>query len=212
MSATMIHRPMPRLALGLILAAFAGGSVLAQPAGQGQGSAEAQQARKEIQEAQKRVRDLQQQVGEIRESALKSNPELEQQRGDLRDLMKEKMKAEGHKPDEKLSRLKELRTQLQEGDDLSQQEQQELRGEYQKVMQSFRQAQQKTLKDPEVQKAREQFSQDLQAAMKEEDPQAEELMQELDEARKDFREKIQNRLGNMKQGQGQGRSGGGAQQ
>ncbi len=210
MNTARIKQLVPRLALGLALVAFAAGSVVGQPA-QGQGNGE--QARKEMREAQKRIRELKRQVGAARKRAIKNNPKLQEQWKDLRNLMKEKMRAEGHNPDKQLNRLKGLRDKLQGEKELSKQEKQKLHSEYQKKIQEFQKARKQAQQDPEVHKARDQLRRDMKAAMKKENPQIEEVIKELEKAQKAFRQKMQERLSNMKRGQGQGggSSQGGAQ-
>lgn len=202
------------VAAGALLGtALAAGPVAGQPApgggpgksgpaqgGKGMGS----QQQKELQDAQKKVRDLSQQIGDIQKKAMEANPELQKQREDLRSLLKEKMEAKGHTPDQNIDRMKEIRKQLSESKDLPKSERQKLMQEFQNTARTFRQAQKEAMQDPEVQKARQAFQDDLMAAMKKEDPKVEQLIQDLRQARQEFQSLLKQRFSGGGPGKGQG--------
>ena len=189
----------------LSAALFAAGPVAAQSAQGPEGGAPQPKAKgdPELRNAQKKVRDLRQKLGKIQQKAMENNPELKKQRKDLQSLMKEKVKAQVDGADQKMARLKEIRQKLRNNKDIPKAERQKLMKEFQQTSQGFQQAQQKAMKDPEVQKAQKQFRKDMRAAMKKEDPNADQLIQDLQQARKEFRQKLQNRFS----GQGGGAGG-----
>jgi chromosome segregation ATPase len=160
----------------------------------------------ELRNAQKKVRDLRQQLGKIQQKAMENNPELKQKRSELQELMKSKVKEQVDGADQKMARLKEIRQKLRNNKDIPKGERQKLMKEFQSTAQAFQQAQQKAMKDPEVQKAQKAFREDMRAAMKKEDPNTDQLIQDLQQARKDFRQKLQDRFS----GQGAAPKGGGA--
>jgi hypothetical protein len=200
-----------RILTGVVLSAFIAAPAAGQPAqggGGGQGPGMMQQkGDPELRNAQKKMRDLRKQLGEIQQKALDNNPELKQQRKDLRSLMQKKVKGQVEGADSKMARLKEIRSKLQNNKDIPKSERQKLMKEFQSTAQLFQQAQQKAMQDPEVQQARKKFQKDLRAAMKEEDPNAEQLIQDLQQAQKDFQKKLQERFS----GKGQKPGGGGGQ-
>jgi len=214
MSQTPISR---HLAQALVLAgglSLASVGAQAQPAGgvgQGGGGQQAgpaasmsQKDKQELKQAQKKIQKLRQEINDLQDKALENNPDLKQKREDLKALVKEKMRAEGATPDEDIDRMKELRGKLQDNPDMKKGERQELMKEFRGTAQGFKQAQQKAMQDSEVQKKREQFQNDLQEAMKQEDPQAEQKLNELKEAQKAFREKLSSSMGGAAGGQGMG--------
>ncbi|HKJ71815.1 MAG TPA: hypothetical protein VKA55_08705 [Gammaproteobacteria bacterium] len=199
------------LMAGVALSALVALPVAAQPAaGGGAGNKPGMMQKKgdpELRNAQKKVRDLRQKLGKIQQQALKNNPDLQKQRKDLQDLMKTKVKGQVDGADEKLARLKEIRGKLQNDKDLPKAERQKLMKEFQQKASGFQQAQKKAMQDPEVQKAREQFQKDMRAAMKEEDPNTDQLIQDLQQARKDFQKKLQDRFSGMGKNGGKGGQG-----
>jgi len=201
-------RQTPRAALTLLLA----GSLFAMPAAnaqsQGGGSGGAmggassmsKEDQQELKQAQQKVRDLRQQIGQIQQKAMKNNPDLQKKQEDLKGLVKEKMKSKGQNPDEDLSRMKEIRKKLSGNKDLPKGERQKLMQEFQKTAQSFQQAQKSVMKDPEVQEARDEFRSDLMAAMKEENPKVEQMIKDMEQARKEFQQLMQERFSGGKGG------------
>jgi chromosome segregation ATPase len=199
-----------KAALATLLSAtlFAAGPVAAQPAQGPEGGAAQPKAKgdPELRNAQKKMRDLRQQLGKIQQKALDNNPELKKQRSELQELMKSKVKSQVDGADQKMARLKEIRSKLQGDKDIPKAERKKLMQEFQKTAQTFQQAQQKAMQDPEVQKAQKQFRDDMRAAMKKEDPNTDQLIQDLQQARKEFQKKLQDRfsgMGSKKQGGGQ---------
>jgi len=173
--------------------------------GQGQPGGTAQ--REGIQQMQQARRELQktnQELAAIREKTLENNPELAKRRDELSALVQETMSEQGHDPDAQIERLEELRKKMQSGD-VEASERREILQEAQSQQQQLQQAQQAALQDEEVQQAREAFGEDLIAAMKEEDPRTEELIQKLDKQRRALREMAPNRPGGPSGGQSRGR-------
>ncbi len=196
-------------AAALLGAAVAASPSAAQPAagGPGQGGGKGQgmtsEQKKELRDAQKKVQDLNQQIGEIQKKAMNANPGLQEKRDDLRSLLKDKMEAKGHTPGEDISRMKEIRKKLSEEKEIPKAERQKLMQEFQQTARTFQQAQKEAMKDPEVQEARQQFQDDLLAAMKKEEPKVEQLIEDLKQARKEFQKLLQDRFSGMG-GKGQG--------
>jgi len=174
------------------------------------GGARQQQApgrSQEMVELQQRVQKLQKEVQELQQKALDNNPELKQQRDDLQALVESKMQAEGVDAEAEQERMKEIRGKMQ-GGDVSKQQQQELAKEYREKRSTIMKARQSAMQDEEVQKAQKQLREDLQAAMKEQDPEADQLIADYRVAMKELRQKArQSRAQQGGAGGGQGAEG-----
>lgn len=161
--------------------------------------------RQELRAAHKRVQKLRQEIGQIQQTALKNNPELQKKKKEMRSLILDTMKEDGYTPEADLSRMRELRSKMSKGGkDLPKGERKKLLQEFRKKSQRLMEAQQKALKKEKVQKARDNFRDDLLAAMKEEDPKTEELLKDLKKAQKEFNGLLSSRPNNTGQGPSSG--------
>ncbi|MFA9462123.1 hypothetical protein [Thiohalorhabdus methylotrophus] len=202
------HRTSLRAVLIVLLtgALFVGSAAAqtGQSGGGAGGSGMNEELKKEIRQAQQRVQELRQRIGKIQQQALQNNPELQEQRQDLKGLLKEKMQAKGTTPDKDLDRMKEIRKKLSGNKDMPQGERQQLMQEFQKKAQGFQKAQKAAMKDPEVQEARKEFRDNLMTAMKEEEPKVDQLLQDLQQARKEFQQILSDRFSGQGTGMGSG--------
>jgi hypothetical protein len=130
---------------------------------------------------------LQKRVGMIQENAVKAHPELQKQQRALEELIMAKMSSGGANPKDEMAALNKLEQKLR-SEDTPDSERQTLMAEYQERAQTFRTAQHQALQDPEVQKARAALMDATLAAMKQQDPQTEELMQQLQQKQEQMKQ------------------------
>lgn len=146
------------------------------------------------------IRAIQNKLTQIEQAALEANPELKEKRKELESMVQENMEEEGHNPEKDVERLKEIQKKAQSGD-MDEEERKALSKEFQEKRQSLAGAQQKAMQDEEIQKAQEELNEQTLEAMKEEDPETEELIS-----------KMRQLSAQMQQGQGRPRPGGAPQQ
>lgn len=139
--------------------------------------------------ARQRVSELRQRLEDIRNRALESSPSLQQQQQTLQQKVNESMQARGVDPEADLERLREIATQLR-NPNLAEAEQQQLTDEYRQTRQRLLEVRDAVLEDEEMRQARERFGQELMAAMKEVEPDVEQIIRRYNEARADFRSKL----------------------
>jgi hypothetical protein len=135
-------------------------------------------------EAAKRVHaeymELESRLDQIQAKALEAKPELKQQRQAFTDLMLAKMPSSsgGGSAKDDLAALEKIEQTLGKTD-TPDAERQTLIGEYQQKAMAFRKAQMEALKDAEVQKAQEALMDATLTAMKAQDPETEQLIQQM---------------------------------
>jgi len=134
--------------------------------------------------------DLQKRLGMIQENAVKAHPELQKQQRALEELMMAKMSSGGANPKDEMAALNKLEQKLR-SEDTPDSERQTLMAEYQERAKTFRTAQHQALQDPEVQKAQAALMDATLAAMKQQDPQTEELMQQLQKKQEEMKQMME---------------------
>jgi len=134
--------------------------------------------------------DLQKRLGMIQEKAVKAHPELQKQQRALEELMMAKMSSGGANPKDEMAALNKLEQKLR-SEDTPDSERQTLMAEYQERAKTFRTAQHQALQDPEVQKAQAALMDATLAAMKQQDPQTEELMQQLQQKQEQMKQMME---------------------
>jgi hypothetical protein len=123
--------------------------------------------------------ELRQRLAMIQQKAVQANPELQKQGQDLQALMMSKMSSStGVNAKDEMAAINEIEKKLR-NKDTPDSERQKLLPEYQKRVEAFRDAQMQVMKDPEVQKAQTALMEATTAAMKQQDPQTEELMAQV---------------------------------
>lgn len=186
-------------ALQVLVAAFAlafAGSVAAQSSqGQGQGQGGGPQMR---------LQEIQQRLAEAQQKALDENPGLQSQREELEELVIQKMEEEGYDPNANMETLENAQSQIQ-NEDLSDEERQQMLQDARQAQQELQEAQQAAMQDEEVVEAQEAFQNDLMEAMREQEPETDQLIEE-------FRSIQQEMRGRMGQGGAPGQGGGAQQQ
>ena len=152
----------------------------AEPPVEPQGAADAQG---EPTQAAKQLRDeyieLQSRLGMIQEKAVKAHPELQKQNQALEELMMAKMTSSiGKNAQDELVEIGELEQKLR-SKDTPESEREALMAEYKDKAKAFHSAQLEVLQDPDVKKAQAILMDATLAAMKEQDPQTEQLVEQL---------------------------------
>ena len=123
--------------------------------------------------------ELQQRLEMIQQRAMKAHPELQKQEQDLQALIMSKMTGStGVNAKQEMAAINEIEQKL-DNKDTPESERQKLIPEYQKRAKAFRDAQMQAAQDPEVQQAWTALMNATTAAMKQEDPQTGQLMEQL---------------------------------
>ena len=161
------------------------------------GSKDAQKLQKMQQEMQR----LQKKLGDIRKQALKENEDLKKKEEDLKALVEKKMDENMEGKDVDKDRMDTIRNKIRDNKNMSQTKKQELIKEYQKNARVYQQAQKKTFQDSEVQKKREEFKEKLTAAMNEVNPEADKILDKLENINKKMRMMQRKKMQQRKQQQ-----------
>lgn len=144
---------------------------------QEEGGSEEQSPRAELQQVQR-------QLMSIRQQALQEKPELQEEQQALQETIVAAMRDVDPEADQKTERMNEIQSEMQAAQqDGDQETAQELLMEMQQIQQQLQQIQSQAMQKPEVQEAYTAFRDELYAAMREVDPQAEELMNRAQELR-----------------------------
>ncbi|GEM_PF-5406513 len=195
------------------------GTGLAQDEGKQKQSSQAQEEKKsgpsmgtmgskdaqKLQKMQQKMQRLQKKLGNIRKQALKENEDLKKKEEDLKALVEKKMDENMADKEVDKDRMDEIRNKIRDNKNMSQTKKRELIKEYQKNARVYQQAQKKTFQDSEVQKKREEFKEKLTAAMNEVNPEADKILDKLENINKKMRmmqrQKMQQRRQQKKQQQ-----------
>jgi chromosome segregation ATPase len=132
----------------------------------------------EIQSVHAEYMELQKRITQIQNDTLQAHPELKKEEESLRSLVLEKMSSSGKSAKEDMDEIIKLEQKLHSGE-TPEDERETLMGEYQKKAVAFRNAQNEAMKNPEVQAAQKKFMDDIMTAMKEKDPQVEQLIEQM---------------------------------
>lgn len=169
--------------------AFAGSAVAQLEGGQGgQGGQEGG--------PQMELQQIQQRLAEVQQQALEDNPGLEAQRDELEELVIRKMEEAGYDPDSSMETLENVQGQIQD-ESLSDEERQQMLQEAQQAQQDLQEAQQVAMQDDEVVEAQQAFQDDLMNAMRDIEPDTDEMIE-------DFQRIQEEMQGGMGGGQGGG--------
>jgi len=139
----------------------------------------------EIQSVHAEYMELQKRITQIQNDTLQAHPELKKEEEALRTLVLEKMSSSGKSAKDDMDEIIKLEQKLRSGE-TPEDERETLMGEYQKKTVTFRNAQNEAMKNPEVQAAQKKFVNDVMTAMKEKDPQVEQLMQQLQQKQQEL--------------------------
>jgi hypothetical protein len=145
----------------------------------------------EIQGVHAEYMELQKRIMQIQQDTLKTHPELKKEEQSLRDLVLAKMSSTGKSAKDDMDEIIKLEGQLRSGETPAE-ERETLMSDYQKKAVAFRNAQNEAMKNPEVQAAQKKLMDDVMTAMKEKDPQVENLMQQLQQKQQQLSQLMKN--------------------
>lgn len=135
--------------------------------------------------------ELQNRLGMIQEKALEAHPELQKQKQALEDLILAKMtSSSGKNANDELAAITSLEQKLR-SKDTPETDRQALMTEFQAKAVAFRDAQVKTLQDPQVQKAQSEVMNATLAAMKQQDPHTDQLIQQLEQKQTEMKQMME---------------------
>jgi chromosome segregation ATPase len=137
---------------------------------------------KEIQDVHAEYEKLQKHLAQIQRDTLQAHPELQKQEQDFRDLIMDKMNGNGQNVKEEMAEINKIEEKLRSSD-TPESERSALMSDYQKKTQALRNAQTQAMKNPDVQAAGKKLIENIVTVMKKEDPQTEQLMQQIQEKR-----------------------------
>ncbi len=132
----------------------------------------------EIQGVHAEYMDLQKRLTQIQQDTLQAHPELQKQEQAWRDLILEKMSSNGKNAQEDMAEIKKIEEKLRSGE-TPDSDRQALMSDYQKKAMAFRDAQTQAMQNPDVQAAQKKLSDAIVTAMKEKDPQTEQLIEQM---------------------------------
>jgi hypothetical protein len=124
--------------------------------------------------------NLQQRLAQAQAKAVESNPALQDQMDAIEDLVTEKMRAAGYDTGSLMETLLAAQGMMQEPGISDAQRREILQSrELQEAQKTLDEAQQKVAQDPEVQAARNALEDDMMAAMRKVEPQADQMIERL---------------------------------
>jgi len=153
-----------------------------------------QQSQQQQQKTQQLVQQLRQKAAKLRQihdETLEANPELQQQQDDFVAMVKQGIKDQGYDIDAGQKRVEQMTKKLK-NDDLSEDERKSVMQDFMAERQELTQARTAALQQPEIKQAGEQLQQDTIDAMKADNDNVEDLMQEMDDLRGKLQAATQN--------------------
>ncbi|MES1926312.1 hypothetical protein [Salinisphaera sp. T31B1] len=169
--------------LALAIAALTFGTMTGVASAQGSGAtADQQQAQQLMQQYRQKAAKLQQ----IHQETIQANPKLAAEQEKFEKQVRSAVEKQGYDVDKGQQRVQEMAQKLQSGD-LSDSERQALMKDFQAERQQMVQARDAALQKPEIKSAGEKLQEDTLAAMKKQDSQTSQLLDEMDSLRNQLR-------------------------
>jgi len=193
------------LLAGVLSATLAGytGTVAAQSSDeQSAPSSEAPTTMQKLQSTRQEIQQLMTKLRGIQKKATKSNPDLAAQQKEYRDLVIDTMADTNFDPEAEMQSMRSLQAELRGSDQLGEKERQEKMQQLQQKKQQFRSKQSEAMQSQDVQDARKALDKEMRAAMKKQNPQASELIAQLDELQKEHQQLLQKAMQQQQQGGG----------
>lgn len=182
--------------LGMSIAGSAGIAV-AQSSGE---QSEAPAAMQELQATQQEMQQLMNRLRQIQQEATAANPELATEQEAYRDLVIDTMSSENFDPEAEIENMRSLQAELQGGDQLDEAERQAKMQELEQKSQQFRARQQQAMETEDVAEARTELDDKMKAAMKEQDPEAANLIAQLEQLQQEYQKLVQDAMQQQQQG------------
>ena len=149
-------------------------------------AAQAPENEEEARELLNEMQQIQQRLISVQEQALQNDPELQEQAQEYQQTLLAAMRAEGFDPMQSLNHIELIEKQIQ-SQTLNEQEREGLMAEVQEEEARLQQAEQAALQQEGVQQAREQLMEGMLAAMRKQEPQTDELIQDLEDKNAELR-------------------------
>lgn len=186
--------------LGMSIAGATGAVGAQSTDGQTAPSSEAPEAMQELQAKQQQIQQLMNELRGIQQAATEANPALAEAQKEYRDLVVATMSEQNFDPQAAMEDLQSLQAELQGGDQLGEEERRAKMQELEQKSQEFRSQQQQAMQAEDVTAARDELDQKMRAAMKEQDPEAADLMAELTALQKEYQSLLQEAMQQQQQG------------
>lgn len=187
-----------KLFTGLALVLFTSAAVSQQYAQQAAPDARAGGLMQQVQQAQAQIQELSQQLAQIQQATMEANPDLAEQRDELLANVDEKMVEAGHDPDASREEIGDLQEQLQ-GGELSTEESQSVTQEIRQAQTQLQQAQREAMQDDAIQVEIQSLNEGLIEAMREHNPQTEQLIAQLQTAQQEYQSLMQRAMQQQEQ-------------
>lgn len=140
-------------------------------------------------EPQMEMQQLQQTLAETQQQAIENNPELERKGEELEDLVLTKMEEAGYQPRQDLETLEGAEERLRDPDLSAEERQQVIQSEdVQQAQMNLQEAQQAVAQDEEIISAQEALREDLMAAMREENPEIDDIIARLESLQQEMQQ------------------------
>ncbi|WP_018139180.1 MULTISPECIES: hypothetical protein [unclassified Thioalkalivibrio] len=176
----MTNRSRPLAGL-IAAAALALASPLVMAQGMGQEGMGQQGQQEGGANPQMEMQQLQQTLAETQQQAIENNPDLERKGEELENLVLDKMEEAGYQPRQDLETLEGAEERLRDPDLSAEERQQVIQSEeVQQAQMNLQEAQQAVAQDEEVISAQESLREDLMAAMREENPDIDDIIARLE--------------------------------
>jgi len=179
-----------RVLTGIALTLSAGAAVSQQTAQEAVPGAQAGGLMQQVQQKQAEIQQLNQQLAQIQQATIEANPELADQRDELLASVDEKMVEAGHDPDTSREKIGDLQEQL-EGGELSTEESQTVTQEIRQEQTQLQQAQRQAMQDEAIQTEIQSLNEGLVEAMREQNPQTEQLIAQLQAVQQEYQALMQ---------------------
>jgi hypothetical protein len=125
-----------------------------------------------------RFQTLRQELSQIQQKAMEENAELQKEQKDLQSAIRKSMESNLAEENVDVERLQELQAKLQDTE-LAKEKKQSLEQEFKEQVNAYQRARAKTARNEKIQAKQESFRESMLSAMNEVNPQADEIIQEM---------------------------------
>jgi signal recognition particle GTPase len=125
-----------------------------------------------------RFQTLRQELSQIQQKAMEEHTELQQEQKDLQSAIRKSMESNLAEENVDVERLQELQAKLQDSE-LAKKKKQSLEQEFKEQVNAYQRARAKTARNEKIQAKQEAFRESMLSAMNEVNPQADEIIQEM---------------------------------
>jgi hypothetical protein len=152
---------------------------------------------------QSEMQQLRETLAETQQKALENHPELEEKGADLETLVLDKMEAAGYQPRRDLETLESAEEDLRDPDMSAEERQEVVRSEEVRQAQTnLQEAQQAVAGDQEIQQAQQALREDLMSAMREVNPDIDNVIERMQSLQQQMQQQMQQQGGGEQSGGG----------